>query len=115
MSRTLRVVHIFLLVLVAAVIAGVGFGNSSDAAHAAVGTSWSQPVSVGDTDSNHSDSEFCAALCATAGAATPIHDSLVVVEVRFRTERPTPAAVAIPQRESPAPPSLLGLLGILRI
>lgn len=113
--HSVRVVPVFFLVLVAAVLADIGFGHCSDAAHVNLSASWSQQVGVGDTNPDNSGAEFCAALCATAGAATPVHDSTVAVETLLETAHPAPPAVAIPQHESPTAPSRLGLLGILRI
>ncbi|WP_147295945.1 hypothetical protein ACR5MH_0885 (plasmid) [Streptomyces sp. L7] len=113
--RGVRVVPIFLLLLVAAMIAGIGFGHSSDAAHVGATASCSQQVSVGDTCPEHSDAEFCAALCATAGTATPVADLTAALGEQFAVAQPVPAAVAVQKQPSPAVPPPLHLLGVLRI
>ena len=111
----MRVVPVVLLIIAAALIAGIAFGHAADAGHAATSVSWSLEASADDPGPDHGDADSCAALCATADASTPVRESTVTGDTQLEGTQPTVAIVAIPIHPSPEPPSLLGLLGILRI
>lgn len=113
--RSLRAVCVLLLILVAAMVAGIGFGHSADAAHLAVDVSWSQQAVVHDVDHENSGAEYCAVLCATADAATPVQAIAATTGACFVTVRSMPAPIALPLPGSPGAPSPLRPLSVLRI
>ncbi len=114
--RLARAAPAILLLIAAAIVLSTGFGHATDGSDltGAAESSVAQAPSIQDPD-GPTAVEFCAALCATAGSATPALEAAPLTDQHVNVVRPEPSRLprsgAARRAASPAP----GLLGVLRL